>query len=100
MQHRQEARREIALGVVRQAARIGQHDERRQVVGQAAQAVGDPRAHARKAGQHEARVHHVAGRAVDVGLRRHRHQEREVIDALGDVRKDAADPAAALRRAA
>ena len=66
----QEAGGEVALVVVRQAARVGQHDERGQVVGEAAEAVGDPRAHAREAGQDEAGVHHVAGRAVDVRLAR------------------------------
>ena len=59
-------------------------------------AVGDPRPQAGKAGQQEAGVLHVAGRAVDVGLRGHRHQEGQVVDALGHVRKHAADPAAAL----
>ena len=63
---------------------------------QAAEAVGDPGAHAGKAGQEEAGVLHVAGRAVDVRLRGHRHQERQVVDAAGHVREDAADPAAGL----
>ena len=33
VRHRQEARREVSLLVVRQAARVGEHDKRRQVVG-------------------------------------------------------------------
>ena len=49
-----------------------------------------------KPGQHEAGVHHVARRAVDVRLRRHRHQERHAIDLRRQVREDRRDPAAAL----
>ena len=45
------------------------------------QAIADPRPHAGEARQQEAGVHHVAGGAVDVRLRRHRHQEGQVIDA-------------------
>ena len=46
--HRQEARREVPLVVVGQAARVGQDDERRQVVAETAQAVRQPGPQARE----------------------------------------------------
>ena len=89
MGHGQEARGEVPLRVVGQASRVGQDDERRQVVRQRAQAIRDPGPQAREAREQEPGVHHVAGRAVDVRLRGQRHQERHVVDAGRQVREDA-----------
>ena len=77
-----------------EAARVGQHHERRQIVGQIAKAVADPGAHAGETGQHEAGVLHERGGAVDVGLRDHRMQKGHVIHAAGQVRHEAAHPLA------
>ena len=96
MLDRQESGREISLVVVGQATGVGNRDERRQIVGQLAQSIAEPGAHARKSGQDEAGVLHVAGRPVDVGLGGHRHQKGHVVDAGGQVRKDAAHPTPAL----
>ena len=83
---RQEAGREVSLGVVRQAARVGQDHEGRQVVDQRSEAVRKPGAEAREARHQEPAVHHVARRAVDVRLRREGHQERQVVHALREFR--------------
>ena len=96
MRGRQKAGPPVARPVGRKAARVGQHDERRQIVGQASQPVGHPRPHAGKARQHEAGVLHERGRAVDVRLRDHRMDERDVVDARGQVRHQVAHPFAAL----
>ena len=93
---RQKAGRPVHVAVRRQAARIGQHDERRQVVVHAAQAVADPRTHAGKAGQHETGRLHERGRPVHVRLRDHRMDERDVVDALAECRDRIAEPFAAL----
>ena len=96
MQHGKEARREVPLLVVRQSSHVRQHHERRQILAEPAEPVREPRPHAREAGEDEPGVHHVTGRTVDVRLRRHRHEERHAIDLRGEVRKDAAHPAARL----
>ncbi len=96
VRHGQKAGTEVAFLVVGQTARVRQHDERRQIVGLAAQRVTDPRAQARKAGQQKTGVHQVAAGTVHVRLRSHRHEESHVIDARRGVRQQAADPAAAL----
>ena len=85
----QEAGAPVGRAVGGEAARVGQDDERRQVVGQAAQAVADPRAHAGEARQHEAGVLHERRRAVDVRLRDHRVDEGDVVDARAEVRHQA-----------
>ena len=90
---RQEPGAEVSLLVVGQAARIRQDDKRRQIVGQIAQGIRNPRAEAGKSGQHEPGVHHVTGRAVYVRLGRHRHQERELVDDRRLVGKHGTDPA-------
>ena len=92
----QEPGGEVPLLVVRQAAGVRQDDERRQVVREPAEAVGEPCPEAREPGQHEPGVHHVAGRAVHVRLRRDRHQERHPVHVPGEVREDGTHPPPAL----
>ena len=92
----QEAGTPIGRTVGREAPRIRQHHEYRQVLVQAAQAVAHPGAHAGEARQHEAGVLHKRGRAVHVRLRHHRMDEGDVIDALGQMGQQAADVLGAL----
>ncbi len=80
--------------------RLGhQHDERRQVVVHRAQAVRHPRPQAGPAGDLVARLHVADGRLVVDGLGLHAADEAHVVDHLGQVRQQLADPHAALRRA-
>ena len=92
----QKTGREVASVIVGKTSRIRDDDERRQIIVEAAERVGNPCAHAREAGRHEAGVLHVTGRAMHVRLGSHRHQERQIVDALGDIWKNGADPASAL----
>ena len=96
MRHRQEAGTEVALLIVRQPLRVGQHHERREVVRLATERIADPRTETREAWQQEARVHQVASGTMDVRPRHHRHQERHVVHAHGQMRQQAAHPATAL----
>ena len=93
---RQEARAEVALLVVGQAPHIGQHDESGQVVALAAERVAGPGAEAWEPRQQEPGVHQIAARAVDVGPRLHRHQERDVVHVAREMRHQAAHPASRL----
>ena len=80
----------------RKPARIGQHDEGRQVIAHATKSIGDPCAHAGKAGQDEAAVGHEHGRAVQRGFALHGVKEGHVVHALCELRKEVADPASTL----
>ncbi len=93
---RQEARGEIALGIVGQAFEVGQDDKGRQVVAERAKTVGKPGSHAGKTRHQKPCVHHVAGRPVHVRLRAQRHQKAKVVDAARQLRKHATDPAPAF----
>ena len=72
------------------AGRVGgHHDEAGQVVALAAQAVGDPRAHARPALDRRARVHERVRRVVVDLVGVHRADDAEVVGMAGDVREEA-----------
>ena len=73
-----------------------EHDERRQVVALAAEAVAEPRADARLAGHLAAGHHERAGRVVVDGVGVDRLDQGDVVDALRGVRQQFADPRAAL----
>ena len=90
------AARPVLGAADRPAARVEHDDEAGQVLVHAAQAVVDPRAEARAAGEDLARVHLQHRRAVDRRVGGHRVQEGDVIDARGQVREQVADPLAAL----
>ena len=79
-----------------QAARVGQHDERGQVVTLTPQTISHPRAHARESEPDEAAVHHEHRGTVQRRLALHRMNERHVIDARGQLRQQVTHPAAAL----
>ena len=96
VRHRQEAGREVSLRVVRQAPRVGQHHECRQVVNQRPEPVRDPGPHAREAGKEKPRVQKVARGTMHVRLRGECHQEGEVVDLSRDLRENAADPPTAF----
>ena len=76
-------------------ARRDEHDERRQVLVVAAEAVVQPRAHARPAGDLRAGLEERDRRVVVDRLGVHRADEAEVVDDLGGVRQQLADPRAA-----
>ena len=77
--------------------RLGhQDDERRQVLVERAQAVGDPGAQAGPAGDLVAGLHEGDGRLVVDGVGVHAADEAHVVDHLGRVRQQLADPHAAL----
>ena len=80
----------------RQAARVGQHDEGRQVFVLTAEPVGHPCAHRGESGQDESAVGHKHRRPVQRALALHRMDEREVVHALGQLGKQVAHPAAAF----
>ena len=75
---------------------IGQHDERRQIVVHAAQAVTDPAAHAGKAGQLETGGLQQRRLAVDARLADHVVHEGHVVDTRPEIRDDVAEHLAAL----
>ena len=93
---RQEARAPVHRSARRQAAVVGKHDKRGQLLRFAAEAVGDPRPHRRESGKDEAAVGHEHRRTVERGLALHRMDERHLIDVAGELRQQVADPAAAL----
>ena len=93
---RQESRAPVVRPDLRHAARIGNGDERRQVLVLGAQGVAHPRAHAGKAIEGEAGAHLIFGRAVRVGLGRHRVDEAHVVRQVGQVRQQVGDHLAAL----
>ena len=72
---------------------IGQHDERRQVLVHAAEAVADPAAHAGKPGAIEAGGLQQRALAVDAGLADHVVDERDLIDDRAERRDDLAEHA-------
>ena len=76
-------------------ARRGQDDEAGQVVALAAQAVGEPRAHRRPAGDGRAGVHEGVRRVVVDRLGHHRADDADVVGDRGQVREDRADLLAA-----
>ena len=85
------------LGAVDRAAFAGEHhDEAGQVIVRRAEAVIDPRAEGGAAALQAAGVHHQQAGAVDGRLGRHRVEERDVVDAVAEVREQVADPFAAL----
>ena len=69
-----------------------QDDEAGQVGRLAADAVGDPRAHARPAELHRAGVGEQLGRRMVEDVGRHRFDDRQVIDDLRPVRQERRDP--------
>ena len=73
------------------AGSTGQHDEAGQVIAFAAQAVVDPRAHARAAGDGRARVHEGVGRVVIDLLGLHRADDADVVGDAADVGQIIAD---------
>ena len=73
-----------------------QDDERRQVLVQAPQAVGDPGAHARPAGELRAGLHERDRRVVVDRLGLHRADDRDVVDDPRRVGQELAEPCAAL----
>ena len=75
----------------RSAASVGHHDERRQAGRDRAQAVGDPRADARKPEVDLAGLHLVGALDVVVGSSVDRAQERDLVDVPADGRKDLRD---------
>ena len=90
------AGRPVLGAIRRQPARIGQHDERRQIVVHAAQTIADPGTHARKTGQHKPSRLHEGGGAMHVRLRDHRMNERDVVDTVAERRDRIAQPLAAV----
>ena len=92
----QEACREAAPTIVGKAACVRQDDEARQVVTEATQCVGNPRTHAGEAWQEESVVEQVGILAMDVRSAGHRLEKSHLIDELGLLREDVADPFAAL----
>jgi hypothetical protein len=73
---------------------IGEDDEARQIVGEAAEAITEPRAQTGETGIQKPGVLQVARGPVDVGLRPHRHQKGHLIDFSGHVREHITHPAA------
>ena len=73
-----------------------QHDERRQILVLAAQTVADPRAHARPAGLLAAGLDEGDGRIVIDGVGVDRLDDGDVVDDLGGVRQQFAEPGAGL----
>ena len=89
-------RRVPVLGAVGgEAAMVGQHDERGQVVGQAAQPVADPRAHRGEAGPVEAGRLEQRPLAVHAGLADDVVDEGDVVDDGPQRRDDVAEHLAA-----
>ncbi len=84
--------REQRLGVAFGAALRDQHDERGQVAVLAAQAVADPRAHARAAGLLAAGLEEGDARVVVDRLRVHRPHDAQLVDDPGGVRQQLAHP--------
>ena len=72
---------------------VGQHDERRQVLVQTAEAVADPAAHAGEAGAVEAGRLQERALAVDAGLADHVVDERDLVDDVAERRDDFAEHA-------
>ncbi len=93
---REEAVGEGAASVVGIAAPIGQGHEGGDILVDRAEGVGDPGAHAGKAGKRETGGLEVGGRAVHVRLGGHGHEEGHLVDVPGEVGKGTADPAAGL----
>ena len=98
-------RRHVAAGPVlrpadRPAGLVEHDDEAGQVLVLAAEAVRHPRPQRRVPGQQPAGVHHEQGRAVDGRLGVHAVHERDVVDALADVREQVADRACRTGRTA
>jgi hypothetical protein len=96
MNRGQKARAPVENTAGWQAARIRQHDESGQVIAEAAEAIRDPCAHAREAGQDVAAVRHEHRGAVQRCLALHRVDEGHVIDLCGEFGKQIAHPAPAL----
>ncbi len=86
----------VRRAVDRPAAMIREDDEAGQVLVLAPQPVGNPAADARMAGEDAAGVHLEQRWAVRGAERMHRADERDVVDVLGDVRKELRDLHAAL----
>ena len=80
----------------RQAARVGDDDERGQVVGLAAQAIGQPGAERREAVQAKAGVLLKRRRRVVRRLGDHRVDDGQFVGHLGEVREQVGDPQPAL----
>ena len=96
MPRREEAGAEVSFLIVRKSARVGEHDEVRQILREAAERVGNPRAHAGESWQDESGIHHEAAGAVDIRLALHGHEEGHFVHPLGLLGKHAAHPATAL----
>ncbi len=73
-----------------------QHDECRQVLVEATETVGDPRAHAGPARELRAGLHERDRRVVVDRLGLHRADERDVVRDLRGMRQELAEPCAAL----
>ena len=95
---RQEARAPVERITFRQAAieRIAHHDEAREVSAFRAETVSDPRADTRRTHARDACVHHEERRAMIVGLRPARVNERQLIHVPRRVWKQITHPRAAL----
>ena len=96
MHGRQKAGAPVQDATGRQAANIGQHDKRGQVLVQRAQSVRHPGTHARKPGADEAGVHHEHGRPVQRRLVLHRVNERQFVGMFTQSGEQLAHPATRL----
>ena len=92
---RQERGVPVLGAVAGEAAMIGQHDERRQVLVHAAQTVTDPAAHAGKPRKLEAGRLKIGRLAVNAGLADHVVDKRHVIHATAERGRDLAEHLAA-----
>ena len=88
--------RPVRRAVGRQPSRVGQHDEHGQILVQTAQRIGNPATGARETGQDEPGILHERRRPVNIRFRDQRSDERDVVNARSRVRKQVADPLAAL----
>src|SRR4051812_23791414 len=91
-----EAARPVLRAVDRSAFASEHYDEAWQVIARGAEAVIDPGAERRVSALKPAGVHHQQAGAVDRRFGRHGMNERDVVDAIANVRKQVANPFAAL----
>ena len=96
MNSRQEPGTPVDRSPRRQAARVGEDDERRKIVGLTPQAVGRPGAKRRESGEDEAAVGHEHRRPMERRLGMHRMEEGDRIDMPGQAREQIAHPPAAF----
>jgi len=93
---REKARGPVDGSASRQLARIGQNDESGQVVVFGSQAEAEPGAHAGEPIALKAGVHLEGSGSVVGALRDHRVDKGNIVDPLGEVGQEVADPFAGL----